>query len=374
MNILILNSILYTSESDLIPKVKTIKDTMIYGMCLGFVNLGHKITLGALEDYRPTENEHYDFPIIFFKSDLKRIYKPSVLPYSSEMKSYLRTHCQDYDIVISSEVFQFQSLYAASICPRKTIIWQELTEHQNKFHKIPSKIWHNVVARLCMKKVLAVVPRSQQAYNFISKYMPSVSSIIVDHGINVDKFKATVNKKKQIISSSQLIYRKNVDGIIRIFEKFHKIDGYQDIKLIIAGRGEEENKLKDLANRRGLKDAVDFVGFLSQTDLNDYIRSSYCLLVNTRKDLNMVSIPESIVSGTPILTNRQPASADYIEKNGLGIVRDNWDENDIVDIIKNNSIYVDNCLHYRNKLTNGYSAQLFINIFNELKNEDSFIK
>lgn len=367
MNILILNLILYTADNNLIPKVKSIKDTMIYNMCLGFKKIGVDVTLVAADDYMPIEQELYDFNIIFVHTCYKKILKPSVLPYSPELKNFLKNNHKKYDLIISSEVFSFQSFFAALICPCKTLIWQELTEHQNKFHKIPSKIWHNVVARLCMRKVLAVVPRSQQAYNFISKYMLSVSSIIVDHGINVDKFKASENKKRQIISSSQLIYRKNVDGIIRIFEKFHKIDGYQDIKLIIAGRGEEENKLKDLVNRLGLKDAVDFVGFLSQTDLNDYIRSSYCFLVNTRKDLNMVSIPESIVSGTPILTNRQPASADYIEKNGLGIVRDNWDENDIVDIIKNNSIYVDNCLHYRNKLTNGYYAQLFIDIFNELR-------
>ena len=363
MNILILNSILYTSESDVIPKVKTIKDTMIYGMCLGFVNLGHKITLGALEDYRPTENEHYDFPIIFFKSDLKKIYKPSVLPYSSEMKSYLRKHCQDFDIVITSEVFQFQSLYAASICPRKTIIWQELTSHQNKFHGIPSKIWHNIVARLFMKNVGCVVARSQKAANFISKYMLNVSSTIIDHGINIDKFKYSDKKKRQLISSSQLIYRKNVDGIIRKFAKFHMLKGYEDIRLIIAGRGEEEHNLKVLTIELGIQDFVVFVGFLSQTELNDYIRCSCAFLVNTRKDLNMVSIPESIVSGTPILTNRQPASSDYIDKYSLGVVKDNWDEHDIKDIVDNNSIYVENCIRYREKLTSKYAAQQFVDLF-----------
>lgn len=43
----------------------------------------------------------------------------------------------------------------------------------------------------------------------------------------------------------------------------------------------------------------------------------------------MVSIPEAIVSGTPILTNTQPASVEYIRANGLGIVKDNWDEYDL---------------------------------------------
>lgn len=363
MNILILNSILYTADNSIIPKIKSIKDTMIYNMCLGFKSLGHNITLATSEDYKPTKNEEYDFSIIFFKSNYKKICKPAMLPYSSELKKYIKQNHKKYDIVISSEVFQFQSLFAARICPNKTIIWQELTEHQNKFHKIPSKIWHNIIAKLCMKNILVVVPRSQQAYNFISQYMPSVSSTIIDHGINVDKFKFSANKKRQIISSSQLIHRKNVDGIIKIFNKFHQLNGYEDIKLIIAGRGEEEDNLKKLVKDLNLQDSIEFVGFLSQTELNEYIRNSYAFLVNTRKDLNMVSIPESIVSGTPILTNRQPASANYIEKYNLGIVKDKWNEYNIKDIIDNNKKYVDNCINYRPKLTSINTAQQFIDIF-----------
>ncbi len=363
MNILILNSILYTADNSIIPTIESIKDTMIYNMCLGFKSLGHNITLATSEDYKPTKNEEYDFPVIFFKSNYKKICKPAMLPYSSELKKYIKQNHKNYDLVISSEVFQFQSLFAARICPNKTIIWQELTEHQNKFHKIPSKIWHNIIAKLYMKNILVVVPRSQQAYNFISQYMPSVSKTIIDHGINVDKFKFSANKKRQIISSSQLIHRKNVDGIIKIFNKFHQLNGYEDIKLIIAGRGEEEHNLKKLVKDLNLQDCIEFVGFLSQTELNEYIRHSYAFLVNTRKDLNMVSIPESIVSGTPILTNRQPASAYYIEKYNLGIVKDNWNEIDIKDIVDHNKKYVDNCINYRSKLTSINTAQQFIDIF-----------
>ena len=267
-------------------------------------------------------------------------------------------------MVISSEVFSFISLYAARICPQKTIVWQELTQHQNKFHKLPSRLWHNWVARFCMRKTKIVVPRSEFAYRFIKRYMPQTVHSVVDHGINVQKFCVGIDKKQQIISSSQLIYRKNVDGIIRIFSNFHKEKGYEDIKLLIAGRGEEEKNLKKLVMQLNLQDSILFLGFLSQSELNKYIRESYCFLVNTRRDLNMVSIPESIVSGTPILTNLQPASAGYIQKEQLGIVRDQWGVEELKEIIDNNSFYVSNCIKYRDKLTNIYSAQMLIDLFN----------
>lgn len=49
MRILILNQILYTADNNTIPVVSSIKDTMIYNMCLGFVDAGHTVTLAAAD-------------------------------------------------------------------------------------------------------------------------------------------------------------------------------------------------------------------------------------------------------------------------------------------------------------------------------------
>ena len=102
---------------------------------------------------------------------------------------------------LTDDMYASTALHAARICPEKTIIWQELTDHQNKFHRLPSKIWHNVIVRLFMQRIAAVAPRSEPAYKFISKYMPQTVKQIVDHGINVDKFTYSEKKERQIISS-----------------------------------------------------------------------------------------------------------------------------------------------------------------------------
>ncbi len=364
MKILVLNPILFTSTDGSLPKVETIKDTMMYGMCLGFKNLGHEVTLISYEEYKPTKPETYDFEVIFLKSLLAGVL-PNALPLSMALRRFLKERHKDYDMVLSSEVFAFHSLFAARICPKKTIIWQELTEHQNKLHQLPSKFWHHVVAKLWMQKVKAVVPRSTKAYGFISRFMPMTTKTVVDHGIDVEKFQSCTEKKRQIISSSQLIHRKNVDGIIRIFADFHREKGYEDIRLLIAGRGEEEENLRSLVAQLGLNDSVEFLGFLPQAKLNEYIRESLCFLVNTRKDLNMVSIPESIVSGTPILTNMQPASARYIAEEQLGIAKDEWGVAELKALIDHNDEYVERCLAYRDRLTNTYSAKMLTEIFRQ---------
>lgn len=173
MRILILNPILYTAESNAIPTVSSIKDTMIYNLCLGFKQLGHDITLAAAMEYQPCKKEEYDFKILFFKSDLKRIFPPSILPFSRDLWKHLKQNSQQYDLIISSEVFSFQSLFASLLYPRKTIIWHELALHPQKLYKLPSKIWYNFIAPVFIRKTL-VVPRSKAAYNFIKRY-PLVS-------------------------------------------------------------------------------------------------------------------------------------------------------------------------------------------------------
>ena len=366
MRILILNQILYTADNNTIPVVSSIKDTMIYNMCLGFVDAGHTVTLAAAEDYKPKAIEAYDFEVRFFATYLPRLLAPSIIPFSPALYRFIKKERDRFDLVISSEVFSFQSLFASILCPRKTLIWQEQTAHQKKFRELPSKIWYRTIVPLFLTKVSRIVPRSKRAYDFISSYAPNVSDIIVDHGINVGKFTFSKKKERTIISSSQLIYRKNIEGIIRVFDSFTRMKGYEDIRLLIAGRGYRRPVLENLVAELGLQEKIQFLGFLSQAELNRHIKKSYCFLVNTRQDLNMVSIPEAIVSGTPILTNTQPASVEYIRANGLGIVKDNWDEYDLKKIVDENPDYVQNCIAYRDKLTNTHAARTFLNIYRNL--------
>lgn len=363
MKILILNPFLFTAENGVLPKVKSIKDTMIYNMSLGFKKLGHDVTLVAGEEFKPVEKEGYDCDIMFVKSDFKKIFPPTMLPCSLELRRFLQEHHKEFDMVLSSETFMFPSLFAAMICPEKTVIWHELNCHQHKFHELPSKFWYNVVARMLMRNVLTVVPRSASAQKFISRYMPRVSNAVVEHGINVEKFVATKEKKRQVISSSRLVQNKNVDFIIRKFARLHSSQGYEDVKLIIAGRGEEEDHLRLLASEMRLDNAIEFVGFLPQKELGKYVGQSMASLVNTSRDLNVVSIPESIVCGTPILTNALPSSSGYVASNKLGIVKNDWDETDMKAIIDSNEEYVNNCLAYRDNLTNEHVARMLVDVF-----------
>ena len=72
MNILVINPIMYTNETKNIKKVDTLKDTLIYNVCLGFLEVGINVTLITSLDYKPIQNEEYPFKVIFLKTKLKK--------------------------------------------------------------------------------------------------------------------------------------------------------------------------------------------------------------------------------------------------------------------------------------------------------------
>ena len=192
--IAVINPILYTSETNQIPKVHSIKDTMIYTLCLGFLHLGHSVTLIAAEDYRPSDEETYDFPVVWMQTACRKVFLPRALPYMPKLRGFLRAH-KEFDLIISSEVFGTWSYTAARLYPEKTLIWHELAKHNNILHRIPSRIWYRLIGGLLMRKA-AVIPRSEAAADFIRQFMPVVSDMCIELGVDLEQCPQELLKEK----------------------------------------------------------------------------------------------------------------------------------------------------------------------------------
>lgn len=362
MKILISNLILYTNETSDIKKVDTIKDTMIYDLCLGFKAIGADVTLAASSDYKPVVAEEYPFEIKWLDTKLKKIFPPHTLPYCPDIKSLVKNG--NYDFIITSEVFSLSSLMLAIKSGRRLIVWQELAKHNNIFKGLASRVWYGIIARLFFKNVL-IVPRSIQAEAFISLFCNNVNKTIIDHGVNLEKFTPNENKEKQFAVSSQLIARKHIDKIIDAFNDFiKKYDS--EYKLFIMGEGELRGELEAQVKALGIEKNVIFTGMLRHNELINILGKSQAMLVYTEKDNNMVSIVESIAVGTPVITTSVPYNAAYIKSNELGIVDDCWGC-EALSIISQDKKYIEGCIAYRKSLSTESKANEFIKLSALLK-------
>ena len=161
---------------------------------------------------------------------------------------------------------------------------------------------------------------------------------------------------------SQLVERKRVDRIISKFAQLVAQAPYQDYRLDIIGDGDQRQELEHLVNRLGIESIVIFHGFLPHEKLAMPLRRALALLVDTSNDLNMVTIAEAITSGTPVVTNTKPSTASFIASKGLGIVRDDWDENDLIEVINNYDKLHVSCVREGKELTNVACARKMIEI------------
>lgn len=368
MRVLILNAILYTSETDDIPKVNSIKDTMIYSLCMGFVQNGDVPVLVAAKDYKPVNAEEYPFEIIWMDTVVPKIFKPRCIPKLKGLGKYIKENIDKYDYIISSEVFSLLSLDAVMNARKKTIIWHELGAHNNVMHKIPSLVWYNIVAKGFMGNV-KTVPRSKYAFDFISKYVNNVDHDYIDHGVDLTKFKSEKNKDDYLVVVSQLIERKHVNGIIDRFHEFRSYECYNSYKLYIIGDGTEIENLKHQVTCLDENKNIIFMGKMKHSELLPILSKAKALLVNTSKDNSMVSIVESIAVGTPVLTTSVPFNSIYINSEELGLTKDNWDERDIKTIVEENELYVKNCISYRDKLSTIWMAKQFNRVYENINSK-----
>ena len=240
--------------------------------------------------------------------------------------------------------------------PDKTIIWHELAKHNAIMKRIPSKIWYGVVARLFMRNA-KVVARSVEARNFVKKYCMNTDVNVIDHGVNLDKFKASTEKDNSFVDETVGILK--IDGILEKFAKY--LDRYNSTcRLYIIGEGELKEKLQRMAQTLGIAPNVIFTGKMTHDELLPILSKSKALLVNTVKDNNMISIVEAIAVGTPIVTTDVPLNSTYIKDYQLGIAKKQWDESDLNDVVSNSEMYIENCMKYRYKLSTKQRVEQFL--------------
>ncbi len=366
MNILLINLILYTAEKRVVAKRKSIKDCLICNFANGFVENGHKVTIIASEDFKPLEDDDLPFEILYFKSWMPGIFKPDRLPYPKGLRKFLRRNIDNYDMVISGETFSMPSVLAAGICKEKLYIWQEMSFHQKTLHKLVSKTWHNVIVPIFLKNT-KIVARSEEAQQFISNYSHNVVEEIVRNGANAHELYPDEMSEDYFIVVSRLDERKNVRVSIDQFAKFLKVPGYEHYKLIIIGYGVLEDKLKLQVKSLGIDDSVYFLGRKSHQELAVHLRHAKGLLINTVEDLNLLTIAEAIISGTPVISNTVPDGMEYINNNNMGISRNGWDETDLVEVATNYESYHKACVMHRDEMTNVGCAKIMVDILMKYK-------
>jgi glycosyltransferase involved in cell wall biosynthesis len=186
-------------------------------------------------------------------------------------------------------------------------------------------------------KIIITQPNYIHSSPYLGKYEDKID--VIPNGVDIEKFKPLKIKRE-----------KNTIFFLSLLDEFHKYKGLDyllkalkeiknqinDVKLIIGGEGVLLDYYSKLVDEMGLKDNVEFHGFIPDEKIVDYYcRSSVFVLpsVSAKQEGFGIVALEALACETPVISTEIVGVASDIKKSNSGIIVSPKDVDGLVNAI-----------------------------------------
>ena len=146
----------------------------------------------------------------------------------------------------------------------------------------------------------AVTSPTRKAADFLEKAVNIHPVLAISCGIKADDYTPNFEPRTEnvIVFVGRITGEKQLDKLTRAFAR---LDKSLDAKLILVGHGEEEGRLRTLANSLGVGDRVTITGYVSDTELRRILTSATVFAMPSIAELQSIATMEAMASGLPIV-------------------------------------------------------------------------
>ena len=167
-------------------------------------------------------------------------------------------------------------------------------------------------------KVMTPVAISHQNQKFLSSYygLPEEKIPVVYNPVELAKFdspKERTESEFTFITAGRFTAQKNHKMMYRAFASFLE-KGY-DARLMMLGKGEEEENLKELARELGISHRIDYAGFVANVE--DYLTNADVFLLSSDYEALPLALLEAMAAGLPIVATDVGGVRDIVTDNGV---------------------------------------------------------
>ena len=135
-----------------------------------------------------------------------------------------------------------------------------------------------------------------------------------------------------LLYAGRLDQEKNVSFLIRAVALAAKVQ--PNVKLIIAGTGREEQKLRRLVDRLGIHDKVTFLGWVEHKVLAEFYRQSQAFVLPSKVETQAIVVLEAMTFGKPIIMADSIVTAtEFITEGENGIIVKGNDDKSLANAI-----------------------------------------
>lgn len=158
--------------------------------------------------------------------------------------------------------------------------------------------------------------------------LPSDKLFVLPNGVEAEKFdfnfdqwnfrrKFAYDHEKLVMSVGRMVPEKGFqvlsDAALDVIRNYH------DVRFVIAGKGGMLDSLRARVERLGISDRVDFMGFMSDEDLNKlFIVSDVAVFPSLYEPFGITAI-EGMAAGTPIVVSEAGGLGETVDHGYTGI-------------------------------------------------------
>jgi glycosyltransferase involved in cell wall biosynthesis len=114
-----------------------------------------------------------------------------------------------------------------------------------------------------------------------------------------------------VLHVGRAAHEKNIDFLIRMLQPLKR--AVPNVLMVIAGEGPALMHLKDLAQRLGVADSVQFVGYLERNyGLPDCYAAGDVFAFSSRTETQGLVLLEAMAQGTPVVSNAEMGTRDVL--------------------------------------------------------------
>jgi glycosyltransferase involved in cell wall biosynthesis len=142
---------------------------------------------------------------------------------------------------------------------------------------------------------------------------------VIPNGIDLDVYgpgEAERTPAPTLLYMGRLKRYKGVDLCIRAVRELR--DGGVDVTFRIAGKGDDEGRLRALVDRLGVSDRVEFLGFVSDQRKLDLLQTSWVHLLTSPKEGWGIANIEAAACGTPTIASDAPGLRESVRDGETG--------------------------------------------------------
>lgn len=291
-------------------------EVFAYEIAKRFVRDGFEVTWFTSTHFNLPKTEVYDGIEVFRKGSWISVYFFAFFYACFKFR-------KSTDIIIDCQngIPFFTPLYS-----RKKIITVIHHVHQEIFKYHAPSIWIKYLG-IFLEKLTPLVYKNKTVVTVSDSTKESMQKLgfkknihIIPNGINECDCIAPSEKtaSPSLLYLGRLKAYKNIDHIIQAV-KLLKRD-FPDIKLLIAGTGEEKNTLETLVNKYSLEENIRFLGFVDEKQKHALLASSWMLIYPSDHEGWGISVIEANRHQTPAVGSNVHGLKDAIKHNATGLL------------------------------------------------------